>query len=346
MLRLSRICLGAPGSGGQCLYKVLGVAPNASTEEIKGAFRQRAKATHPDTAAAGAARRSAADASYNDGFRDMVEAYRVLRDPRKRAEYDRQRGGRARGPSQHQHQQGGGHDEMGNQWPRGDGLGMSEEFRANLYGYDAPGRSGQQEAQAQMAPAGLKSEYAAVGLVFITGFWFLAGGKSALSGHSEPDPYPSRRPVRQHGQSVNLMASSSSRESSSSSSSSSTKASDAAAEISEAVRIASEQDELVRAYWNPFAEKWQRIPDGYEAPAAMDLTAWHKKRADPAEWSRLFAEGTLSHIIPRGGLRERFRPAWDTYEATLITDPLTGKTVQMSDNLPARGPKAVCDVQF
>merc|ERR1719215_1050923 len=73
------------------------------------------------------------------------------------------------------------------------------------------------------------------------------------------------------------------------------------------------KDELVKAYWNPFANTWHRIPEGYEAPAAMDLTAWHKKRTDPVEWSRLFAEGKLSEIIPRGGLRVRFLPRWNTY---------------------------------
>merc|ERR1712137_1419402 len=58
-------------------------------------------------------------------------------------------------------------------------------------------------------------------------------------------------------------------------------------------------DQLVRAYFDPFFEKWYKIPDGYEAPAGMDLTAWHNKRTDPVEWQRLHAEGRLSQIIPR-----------------------------------------------
>merc|ERR1712232_1239444 len=82
-------------------------------------------------------------------------------------------------------------------------------------------------------------------------------------------------------------------------------------------------DELVRAFYNPFAQKWQRIPEGYEAPAAMDLTAWHKKRSDPVEWQRLLAEGKLADIIPRGGLKVRHLPAWDTHEPMLVKDPHT-----------------------
>ena len=54
---------------------MLGVSERASVEEIKRAFQQRAKITHPDVVKG------------KDGhFREMVEAYRVLRDPRKRAE--------------------------------------------------------------------------------------------------------------------------------------------------------------------------------------------------------------------------------------------------------------------
>lgn len=105
-------------------------------------------------------------------------------------------------------------------------------------------------------------------------------------------------------------------------------------------------DTLVHAYWNPFLERWLRIPEGYEAPAAMDLTAWHKKRTDPVEWSRLLAEGKLSRIIPRGGLRERFCPAWETHQPLLLLDPYTGKTVQVTPDLPARNVKPSCDVQF
>merc|ERR1719199_268843 len=95
-------------------------------------------------------------------------------------------------------------------------------------------------------------------------------------------------------------------------------------------------EDMVQAFYNPFAQKWMRIPEGYDAPAAMDLTAWHMKRTDSTEWSRLFAERKLSEIVPRTSLRVRYRPSWDTYEPVLVKDPLTGKTVLVSQNLPKR----------
>ncbi len=60
-------------------YRVLGVGRDASAEEIKAAFRERAKLWHPDQGGA------AAD---EDRFRHLVEAYEVLRDPARRRAYD------------------------------------------------------------------------------------------------------------------------------------------------------------------------------------------------------------------------------------------------------------------
>eukprot|EP00913_Durusdinium_trenchii_P010268 g9629.t1 len=82
-----------------------------------------------------------------------------------------------------------------------------------------------------------------------------------------------------------------------------------AAAYDKAAAIADETDKKVWAYYNPFLTVWHRIPDGFEPPASMDLTAWHKKRSDPTEWSRLFAEGKLAEIIPRGGLKA----SWSQY---------------------------------
>jgi len=105
-------------------------------------------------------------------------------------------------------------------------------------------------------------------------------------------------------------------------------------------------EELVPAFYNPFANVWQRIPAGFEPPAAMDLTAWHKKRTDPVEWGRLFADGKLCEIIPRGWLQVRYRPVWDTHEPAIVRDPYTGKTLAMSDKLPARNIETACDIKF
>jgi len=60
-------------------YIVLGVHRQASGEEIARAYRRAARASHPDSGGAGSAER----------FRAVSDAYDVLRDPRRRAVYDR-----------------------------------------------------------------------------------------------------------------------------------------------------------------------------------------------------------------------------------------------------------------
>lgn len=61
-------------------YKVLGVERGASDDEIKKAFRKLARKHHPDVS-------KAPDAAAR--MQDLNEAYDVLRDPEKRAAYDR-----------------------------------------------------------------------------------------------------------------------------------------------------------------------------------------------------------------------------------------------------------------
>lgn len=59
-------------------YKILGVDRNASQEEIKKAFRQLARKYHPDVAGK----------ESEEKFKEINEAYQVLSDPQKRAQYD------------------------------------------------------------------------------------------------------------------------------------------------------------------------------------------------------------------------------------------------------------------
>lgn len=68
------------------LYEVLGVDPGASPDEITRAYRSGARSLHPDANPDGAA---------GDRFSLLAAAYDVLRDPDRRAAYDRARGRRA-----------------------------------------------------------------------------------------------------------------------------------------------------------------------------------------------------------------------------------------------------------
>ena len=61
-------------------YALLGVARDASEADIKKAYRKLAMEFHPD-------RNTAPDAEAR--FKEITEAYEVLRDPQKRAAYDR-----------------------------------------------------------------------------------------------------------------------------------------------------------------------------------------------------------------------------------------------------------------
>lgn len=85
MLRLSRPFF---RTAGKCYYDILGVAKTATAEDIKDAFRERAKQTHPDA--------STSSSSQSREFQELVDAYRVLRNDAKRREYDRGQEGSSR----------------------------------------------------------------------------------------------------------------------------------------------------------------------------------------------------------------------------------------------------------
>ena len=65
----------------QDFYAVLGVAPGASAEEIRQAYRQRARQYHPDA--------SPDDPAASEQFKLITEAYRILGTPHLRSAYDR-----------------------------------------------------------------------------------------------------------------------------------------------------------------------------------------------------------------------------------------------------------------
>jgi molecular chaperone DnaJ len=68
-------------AGKRDFYEVLGVARDASEEEIKRAYRRLAMQYHPD--------RNVGDREAEDKFKEAAEAYEVLHNPEKRQRYDR-----------------------------------------------------------------------------------------------------------------------------------------------------------------------------------------------------------------------------------------------------------------
>jgi curved DNA-binding protein CbpA len=70
------------------LYKVLGIASTADDRRIKTAFRRRAKAFHPDL--------NPGDSRAEERFKELTEAYEVLRSAHARACYDAYRTQRRR----------------------------------------------------------------------------------------------------------------------------------------------------------------------------------------------------------------------------------------------------------
>ncbi len=63
-------------------YTILGVAREASKDEIKRAYRRLAKKHHPDL-------NKDNQKEAEEKFKEVSEAYEVLSDPQKRVNYDR-----------------------------------------------------------------------------------------------------------------------------------------------------------------------------------------------------------------------------------------------------------------
>ena len=106
-------------------YKVMGVARDASADDIKRAYRRLARKYHPDVS-------KEPDAEAR--FKEIGEAYEVLRDPEKRAAYDalgtRRPGEEFRPPPDWQFDFGGGVDP-----------GVHSDFFDELFGGLGRGRS-------------------------------------------------------------------------------------------------------------------------------------------------------------------------------------------------------------
>ena len=132
----------------QDYYETLGVSRNASTDDIRKAYRKLAMKYHPD--------RNPGDKQAEERFKKINEAYQVLNDSKKRAHYDRvgsaysnwqQRGGRGGGFNWDQWARGAPGGTHVNMEDFGEGFGddlFSDFFRAIFGGMGGVGTAAQQ----------------------------------------------------------------------------------------------------------------------------------------------------------------------------------------------------------
>ncbi|MDR3285277.1 MAG: DnaJ domain-containing protein [Holosporales bacterium] len=106
-------------------YQVLGIAKNASGDDIKRAFRKKAMEFHPD-------RNKAPDAEAN--FKEVNEAYEVLNDPQKKQMYDQH--GHAGVNQQNQGFGGGGFEDIFAQFFNQGSTGRNQNVRFSFGGDD------------------------------------------------------------------------------------------------------------------------------------------------------------------------------------------------------------------
>ena len=130
-------------------YKILGVSKSATPDEIKKKYRSLARELHPD--------KTKGDAKREEEFKAVSEAYDILSDSKKKAEYDEARSlferGGFRAPTGGQNFQGGDFGDIF-------GGGNPQDIFANLFG---GGRRGPRKGQDLQTEATITFKEAAFG---------------------------------------------------------------------------------------------------------------------------------------------------------------------------------------
>jgi curved DNA-binding protein len=110
-------------------YKIMGLERNATTDDVKRAYRKLARKYHPDVSK---------ESNAEEKFKEVGEAYEVLKDTQKRASYDQlgsnwQNGQDFRPPPGWEHSGGGNGGGPGHAQHEG-GFGSASDFFESLFG--------------------------------------------------------------------------------------------------------------------------------------------------------------------------------------------------------------------
>jgi DnaJ-class molecular chaperone len=161
-------------------YDVIGVARTASADEIKKAFRKKAKALHPDA--------NPNDAKAQDRFSELNNAYELLSDEAKRRSFDR---GEIDAEGKPRFQGfGGGHPGAGpHPGPQGETI-----FESFSFGPDGFRRSSGRPGGGAAGGPPPMDEF----------FDILSGMTGGRGGRAGPDPFETGAPPRMGGEDITL----------------------------------------------------------------------------------------------------------------------------------------------